>query len=209
MGCYYSICHNTYAFSLLFYKVYTKRENANSWNSGLEKEQILKTYSAQLQKSWNSMEVIFRINKKYRAKKILEGATHRPWGWGRAPCLVGPLAGLRCPSSVIWSLLPWKKNQKEAFGTRHRRHEAEPWRNQSRAPAELFCRGNIPPGGENHRHCHHHNPLIERASISINIFTNTISSQTLVHLLYPIFVPKPPIGTCGLLVVLITPCSWC
>ena len=31
-------------------------------------------------------------------------------------------------------------------------------------------------------------PLIERGSISINIFTNTISSQTLVHLLYPIFV---------------------
>ena len=50
-------------------------------------------------------------------------------------------------------------------------------------------------------------PLIMRGSISINIFTRTISSQTLVHLLYPIFVPKPQIGTCGLLVVLITPCS--
>ena len=50
-------------------------------------------------------------------------------------------------------------------------------------------------------------PLIGRGSISINIYTNTISSQTLVHLLYPIFVPKPQIGTCGLLVVLITPCS--
>ena len=50
-------------------------------------------------------------------------------------------------------------------------------------------------------------PLIGRRSISINIFTSTISSQTLVHLLYPIFVPKPQIGTSGLLVVLITPCS--
>ena len=50
-------------------------------------------------------------------------------------------------------------------------------------------------------------PLIRRGSISIKIFTNAISSQTLVHLLYPIFVPKPQIGTCGLLVVLITPCS--
>ena len=49
--------------------------------------------------------------------------------------------------------------------------------------------------------------LIERGSISINIFTSTISSQTLVYLLYPIFVSKPQIGTCGLLVVLITPCS--
>ena len=50
-------------------------------------------------------------------------------------------------------------------------------------------------------------PLIGRGSISINIFTSTISSKTLVHLLYPILVPKPQIGTCGLLVVLITPCS--
>ena len=50
-------------------------------------------------------------------------------------------------------------------------------------------------------------PLSGRGSISINIFTSTISPKTLVHLLYPIFVPKPQIGTCGLLVVLITPCS--
>ena len=51
MVCYYTLCHNTYAFSLLFYKVYMKRENADSWNSGMEKEQILVTYSAKLQKS--------------------------------------------------------------------------------------------------------------------------------------------------------------
>ena len=50
-------------------------------------------------------------------------------------------------------------------------------------------------------------PLIGRGSISINIFTSTISSQTLVHLLYPILVSKSGIGTCRLLVVLITPCS--
>ena len=51
MGCYYTLCHNTYAYSLLFYKVYMKRENADSWDSRLEKEQILETYYAQLQKS--------------------------------------------------------------------------------------------------------------------------------------------------------------
>ena len=50
-------------------------------------------------------------------------------------------------------------------------------------------------------------PLIERGSISINMFTSTIYSQILVHLLYPIFVSKPQIGTRGLLVVLITHCS--
>ena len=50
-------------------------------------------------------------------------------------------------------------------------------------------------------------PFNGRGSISINIFTSTISPQTLVHLLYPILYPKPQIGTSGLLVVLITPCS--
>ena len=74
MGCYYTLCHNTYAYSLLFYKFYIRRENAGSWNSGLEKEQILETYSAQPQKSWNSTEVIFGNNKKYWAKRIPEGA---------------------------------------------------------------------------------------------------------------------------------------
>ena len=33
-------------------------------------------------------------------------------------------------------------------------------------------------------------PLIGRGPISINIFTSTISSQTLVHLLYPILVSQ-------------------
>ena len=47
----YTLYHNAYASSLLYYKVYMKRENADSWNSGLEKEQILKDYSAQLQNS--------------------------------------------------------------------------------------------------------------------------------------------------------------
>ena len=39
MGC------DTYAYSLLFYKVYIKRENVGSWDSGLEKEQILEIIS--------------------------------------------------------------------------------------------------------------------------------------------------------------------
>ena len=37
-------------FSLILQGLH-RRENAGSWNSGLEKEQILETYSAQLQKS--------------------------------------------------------------------------------------------------------------------------------------------------------------
>ena len=44
MGCCCTLYHNNYAYSLLFYKAYMKRENADSWNSGLENEQILETY---------------------------------------------------------------------------------------------------------------------------------------------------------------------
>ena len=99
------------------------------------------------------------------------------------------------------------KNHKKAFGMKRRRLKAEPWRNQSRAPAELFCRESSLREGGIITIAITNDPLIGRGSISINIFTSTISSQTLVHLLYPIFVSKPQIGTCRLLVVWITPCS--
>ena len=50
-------------------------------------------------------------------------------------------------------------------------------------------------------------PLIGRGSISINIFTSTISSPNPSSSLVSNLVSKPQIGTSGLLVVLITPCS--
>ena len=136
-----------------------KRENAGKWNFGLEKEQILETYSAQIQMSWNSTEVIFGNNIKYWAKKIPEGGPPpgqeggggRPTPWAR-PCPMGPLAGLRCPSSAIWSL----SSEKKSHGTKLRRHEVEPWWSQSRAPVELFCQGSIPPGGGNRHHRSYH-----------------------------------------------------
>ena len=48
-----------------FTRFIMKTENAGSWDSRLEKEKILETYSAQLQKSRNFTEVISRIYKKY------------------------------------------------------------------------------------------------------------------------------------------------
>ena len=50
-------------------------------------------------------------------------------------------------------------------------------------------------------------PLIRRGSLSINIFANTISSPNPSSSLVSNLASKPQIGTCGLLVVLITPCS--
>ena len=89
MGCYYTLCHNTYAYSLLFYKVYIKRENASSWDSGLEKEQILETYSAQLQKSWNFMEDVFQIYKKYWEQELHQGGHTLPMRVEGAPYPLG------------------------------------------------------------------------------------------------------------------------
>ena len=97
MGCYYTLCHNTYAYSLLFYEIYMKRENAGSWNSGLEKEKILETYSAQLQKSSNFTEARFGIYKKYWRKNQPEGAHTLatrvgacPTPWARPPVSWAP-----------------------------------------------------------------------------------------------------------------------
>ena len=88
----------------------------------------------------------------------------------------GPPGG--SPTSIFsyMKFLDEKKNRNELFGTRLHRHEAEPWRIQSRAPAELFCRGNFPPEGGNHHHRHHQHSSHRERAISINIFTSTISS---------------------------------
>ena len=93
-------------------------------------------------------------------KKHQRGATPWPGGWGAPPLLGAP--------PVSWA--PWwpsgahlllyegfyaGKNHKQSYGTKLCRHKAEPWRNQSRAPAELFCQGHFPLGGGNQHHRHH------------------------------------------------------
>ena len=82
------------------------------------------------------------------------------------------------------------KNHKQAFWTKHRRHEAEP------GETNLGLRRSCSAGetslweGEIVTIVITIDPLIGRGSISINIFTSTISSQTLVHLLCSIFLPE-------------------
>ena len=112
--------------------------------------------------SKNLWRIILEYIKNIGRRRCQRGPTRQPQSWGARPTplgaplwLVGPLAGLRCPSSTIWRVLTWKKNHKGAFGTKRHRLEAELGQNQSRAPAELFCRGNFPPGGGNRSHRHH------------------------------------------------------
>ena len=50
-----------------------KRENAGSWNFGLEKEQVWEAYSAQLQNPWKSTWIFLGIYKKYWAEEVPEG----------------------------------------------------------------------------------------------------------------------------------------
>ena len=76
------------------------------------------------------------------------------------------------------------------FGTKRRRLEAELGQEHYCPPAELFHQGNFFPEGEIIAILITNDPLIFGRSISINIFNNTISSQTLVHLLCSIFVSK-------------------
>ena len=184
-----------------------KRENAGSWNSGLEKEQILETYSAQLQKSRNSTKVIFGFNKNYWEKKVPEGAHTLARRVGARPPPRGlpgrPLVPIFCyMKSFTLEKIRRKLSGRSAAVSRWNLSGTNLGLRRSCSAGETSLRE-----GEIITIVITIDPLIGRGSISINIFTSTISSQTLVHLLYPIFVSKPQIGTCGLLVVLITPCS--
>ena len=158
-------------------------------------------------------KLFLEIIKNTERKKYQRGPTPWPRGWGARPTPLGapPASWAPWTASGVHLLLYHHfypgKNRGQAYGTKLRRHEAEPWRNQSRAPAELFCRGNFPPGGGNHHHRHHQRSSHRERAISINIFTSTISSQNPSSSLVSNLVSKPQIGTCGLLVVLITPCS--
>ena len=91
MGCYYTLYLNTYGYSLLFYKVYHEEGEFRQLEFWLEKEQTLETYYAQLQKSWNSTELFFGINKNYWAKK---GGGAPPT---RRPLSLGPPVGPPVP----------------------------------------------------------------------------------------------------------------
>ncbi|XBI71342.1 hypothetical protein VPH35_065593 [Triticum aestivum] len=102
------------------------------------------------------MGELFRIYKKYWAQEVPEGGHTlamrvgaRPTPWARPPASWAPW----CPSDahlLLYEVFRPRKNHKQVYETKLRRHEAEPWRNQSRAPTELFCWGNFPPRGENH-----------------------------------------------------------
>ena len=99
--------------------------------------------------------------KNTEHKNLTRGATHFPQGWGARPTPWarplprGPPGGPPVAIFCYMESFDGKKIKRPSSRTKLYRHEAEPWRNQSRALAELFCWGNFPPGGGNQRHRHH------------------------------------------------------
>ena len=196
-----------------FTRFIMKRENARSWNFGLKRSKYWKPILHSSKNRETTRKSLLELIRIIEQRKYQRGPTPWPGGWGappptrRAPVSWAPCWPSGAPLLLYEASYP-RKNHKQAYGTKLRRHEAEPWQNQSRALAELFCPGHFPPGvGNHHQHVITNDPLIGRGSISINIFTNTIPSQNPSSSLVSNLVSKPQIGTCGLLVVLITPCS--
>ena len=158
-------------------------------------------------------KLFLEIIKNIERKKYARGGPTWPRGWGarptprarplpRGPPVGSPVAIFCCMRSFVE-----EKNHKQPFGTRLRRHQAEPWRNQSRAPAELFCRGNSLREGEIITFVITNAPLIGRGQSPSTSSPAPSHLQTVVHILYPILVSKSGIGASRLLIVLITPCS--
>ena len=192
-----------------------KRGNAGSWNSGWKRSKHWKPIlhcSKNPETPWNIFLELIRIIEQ---KKYIKGPHPGQEGGGRAhpywapPLPRGPPVGPPVPifcymKSFVWRKIISKPSGQDSATTRRNLGGINLGLRQSCSAGDTSLRE-----GEIIAIVITNDPLIGRGLIFINIFTNTISSQTLVHLLYPIFVPKPQIGTCGLLIVLITPCSWC
>ena len=112
---------------------------------------VLKLHKSQF---WNILKILGEESTRggHQPATRVEGALHPP---GAPLTLWAPWQASGAHLLLYQGFYPGKKNHKQAYGTKLRRHEPEPWRNQSRALAELFCRGNFPPGGGNHHHRHH------------------------------------------------------
>ena len=138
---------------------------------------------------------------------VHEGGGRPPYG--APPYLVGPLVALRWPSSPIWSL----SSRKKIRSNLSRRNSATTRRNLGGSNLELRQRCSVGetslPEGEIIAIVITNAPLIGRGQSSSTFSPAPSHLQTLVHLLYLILVSKSGIGASRLLVVLITPCSWC
>ena len=150
-----------------------KRENAGSWNSGWKRSKHWKPILHCSKKPETPPNLSLDLIRIIERTKYIRGPTPCPGGWGAHPPLLGapPVSWAPwCPPGVYLLLYEGfypRKNHGQAYGTKLRCHEVEPWRNQSRAPAELFCRGHFPPREGNHHH-HHHQRSSHREGVNLH-----------------------------------------
>ena len=189
-----------------------KRGNAGSWNSGWKRSKRWKPIlhnSKSPETPRNNFLELIRISER---KKYTRGPTPCP-GERRAPpyraCPLSPEPPGGPPMSIFCYIkaltlekIVGKLTGQNSAATRRNLGGINLglWRSCSAGDTSLR-------EGEIITNVITKDPLIERGSISINIFTSTISSQNPSSSLVSNLVSKPQIGTCGLLVVLITPCS--
>ena len=110
-------CYVTILMAILSYftRFTMKRGNAGSWNSGWKRSKYWKPILHSSKNPETPRKSVLELIRIIEWRKHQRGPTPWPGGWGRAhpywacPCLLGPLLALRCPSSAIWRLLPWKK----------------------------------------------------------------------------------------------------
>ena len=136
-----------------------------------------------------------------------EGGGGAPYPLGAPPCLVGPPGRPPVPifcymKSFVRGKLISKLSGRNSAATRRNLGGTNLGLWQSCSAGETSL-----PEEEIIAIVITNNPLIGRGKSPSTSSSAPSPLKTLVHLLYPILVSKSGIGTCGLLVVLITPCS--
>ena len=164
-----------------------KRGNAGSWDSGWKKSKYWKPILHSSKCPATPRKSFLDLIKIIGQRKYLRGPTPWPGGWGRAPLQGAPLSpgppgGPPVPIFCYMKAFTLEKFISKLTG----RSPAATRRNLG--GTNLGLRQSCSAGETSLREGEiiTNDPLIGRGSISINIFTSTISSQTLVHLLYPI-----------------------
>ena len=98
-----------------FTRFVMKRENVGSWDSGWKKSKYWEPIMHSSKNPETPRNMLLEFIRIIERKKYTRGPTPSPGEWRAppyraCPYLLGPLVGLRCPSSAILELLPWKKS---------------------------------------------------------------------------------------------------
>ena len=188
---YNALWSNYNAFSLIICKVYTKRENVGSWNSGPEKATSELPILHIFKWAENLRRIVFEYMEYLRnigANNYQRGPTWARQGPQACP---GGLCPPRPTSGAIFWYIGHFDLEKIRVGLSGR-STAVSRRNLGRSTFALrqsdSAGGTSLPEGEIIVIIITNNSPILGRAIFINIFNNTISSQTLVHLLCSIFV---------------------